>query len=369
MENLKVRFASSPNSEFYNTLKQRVDQYFKDKNAGRQANWKMVFKTVFFITCMLSSYALILSNLFSPWAMLGWAMFFGLSSAFFVFNVAHDASHGAYSSNAKVNKLLSYTWNLVGISSHMWHLKHNIAHHNYTNVAGSDMDIEQGFFLRFHRMAKKRSFHSFQHLYAPILYGLFSIYLIFIKDFQMYRFKKFGNKTITGHANKEYVILIVSKLFYAFYNLVIPAIFLSLAWWQILIGFVMMHMVIGNVMAFILTPVHITDGTKFEEPDERGLVNGSWAIHQIESTIDMSPDSKLINFFAGGLNTHVAHHVFPSICHIHYFDLTKIIKETATEFGIEYKQKSLFSAMLAHLIFLKDLGKYDVPPLRKKLAA
>lgn len=361
MQPTTVKFKHGNKSDFYTTLKERVDQYFESRHSSKFANWKMVVKAASFFTAMIITYSLILSGAFVPWQMLILAMIFGLSSAFFVFNVAHDASHGAFSRNLKINKFLTYSWNLVGMSNYIWDLKHNIAHHTYTNICGTDIDIDQGFLLRFHPGKKRRFFHRIQHLYAPILYGLFSIYVILIKDFQMYSTKRFGNKIINRHPAKEYAIAAASKGFYITYNLVIPYMVLNITWWQLLIGFVMMHMVIGNVMAFILTPVHVTHGTEFREPDHEGVIDTSWAVHQIKSTVDFAADSKVVGWFAGGLNTHVAHHIFPNICHIHYFDLTEIIKQTAKEFGLTYTNKSLLGSVKDHMTYLHDLGKADDP--------
>jgi len=359
-----VKFQKGNKSDFYATLKQRVDQYFRGHHTSKYANALMILKSISFFLVGALAYGLIISDQFTAWQMLGLVIVFGMSSVFFVFNVAHDASHNAYSKNPTINKLLTYTWNIIGISSYMWNLKHNISHHTYTNVTGTDWDIEQGFFLRFHPNAPRRAHHKYQHLYAPFLYGLMSIYAVFIKDFQMCNVKQLGNKKIDRHPTREYVILYASKAVYVAYNLVIPVLVLSIAWWQILIGFFVMHMCIGVVMAFVLAPVHVTHGAHFVAPDERGRIDNSWAVHQIQSTIDFSANSFWVNWFCGGLNTHVCHHIFPNICHIHYRPLTKIIHQTAEEHGIKYENRPLWTAMRDHLLFLRDLGRYDKPGLQ-----
>ena len=60
------------------------------------------------------------------------------------FAVQHDANHGAYSSSPRVNGFMSVTLDLLGASSYLWRLKHNVMHHTYTNVAGLDDDLESG---------------------------------------------------------------------------------------------------------------------------------------------------------------------------------------------------------------------------------
>jgi linoleoyl-CoA desaturase len=61
------------------------------------------------------------------------------------------------------------------------------------------------------------------------------------------------------------------------------------------------------------------------------------------------------------LNTHVAHHLYPHINHIHYFAITKIIRQTAREYGVPYRNFSLIQIITEHLRFLKALGCEDNP--------
>ena len=64
-----------------------------------------------------------------------------------------------------------------------------------------------------------------------------------------------------------------------------------------------------------------------------------------------------LNFFFGGFNHHVAHHLFPSINHTHCTAITPIIKQTAQEFGLQYNHEdSFFNAYLSHFRLLKNNG-------------
>ena len=69
-------------------------------------------------------------------------------------------------------------------------------------------------------------------------------------------------------------------------------------------------------------------------PDENGNMKNTWAIHQLYTTANFAPKNWLINFYTGGLNHQVEHHIFPHISHIHYDKLAKIVKETALEFNL-----------------------------------
>lgn len=66
----------------------------------------------------------------------------GMGIAGLGFSVAHDAIHGAYSSNSKVNAVLGLTMNLIGGNRYVWSITHNVVHHTYTNIHEYDEDLE-----------------------------------------------------------------------------------------------------------------------------------------------------------------------------------------------------------------------------------
>jgi fatty acid desaturase len=59
-------------------------------------------------------------------------------------------------------------------------------------------------------------------------------------------------------------------------------------------------------------------------------MGNTWAIHQLFTTTNFAPKNKIVNWYTGGLNHQIEHHIFPNISHIHYGN-TKIVKETAAE--------------------------------------
>jgi linoleoyl-CoA desaturase len=58
------------------------------------------------------------------------------------------------------------------------------------------------------------------------------------------------------------------------------------------------------------------------------------------------------------LNSQIEHHLFPTICHVHYRKISGIVKQTAEEFGLPYKnQETFFGAIALHAKMLKELSK------------
>ncbi|MEZ4891343.1 MAG: fatty acid desaturase, partial [Crocinitomicaceae bacterium] len=79
------------------------------------------------------------------------------------------------------------------------------------------------------------------------------------------------------------------------------------------------------------------------------------------NTANFAPKAKLLSWFVGGLNYQVEHHLFPNICHVHYKNISKIVKETAIEYNLPYySYATFFAAIKDHAKLLKRLGKHDV---------
>ena len=76
------------------------------------------------------------------------------------------------------------------------------------------------------------------------------------------------------------------------------------------------------------------------------------------TTANFANDNHILNWYVGGLNFQVEHHLFPTICHVHYKALSKIVKQTAEEYGIPYNYQPTFTgAVVNHAKMLYKLGK------------
>jgi len=356
--NSKIRFTNTNKSTFFATARQRVDTYFKENNISRYANKAMWGKTIFYLATFLGLYLLLISNQFSLGVMFGLAILIGIFSAFIGFNVCHDAIHGSFSSNPKVNSFFSFIFNLVGASPYMWSITHNVVHHTYTNIPGHDEDIEVApGLVRIAEDEKVNKIQRFQHLYAFGLYSLASLSWVLRKDYVKFFQKKIGEHP-TNHPKREYFNLFFYKAIYYFLFIALPLIVLDITWWQFLIGFICLHLAEGLVMGLVFQLAHVVEGTDFPLPNDQGNMEEAWADHQLRTTANFATNSKLASFLLGGLNRQIEHHLFPKVCHIHYPMISKIVKQTAHEFNLPYIESPTFMAALkSHYRMLRKLGK------------
>jgi len=353
----RLKFINKDESAFYSILEKRVKEYFQENGISIYANAMFVFKTVFFLLGLIGSYlALIFGNFSLPISFVLWISI-GFFTAFTGVNVGHDAIHEAISPNKMVNVILGYLFNIVGANSYLWNITHNKQHHSFTNIDGYDGDIESVPIVRLSPHKKLLKINRFQHIYALFFYGFTSLLWVFYKDYRGFSKSNFGSINIK-HPKSEFFIMIAFKLIYYSLFLITPLIMLDFEWWQILIGFFLMHFVEGISLAIIIQLAHLVENVEFPLPDENGVIKKSWAVHQMYTTADYARNNWLISFLFGGLNFHIEHHLFQNICHVHHKPLSKIVKKTAEENNIPYNDYPSFgAAMRSHIRFLKKNGR------------
>ena len=353
-----VKFNNKLQIEFVTALKQRVDDFFKSNNRSKYGGIKILFKIIVFTFLYFGGYALILSNLFNVYEMWLFTVVMGISAAGIGMTYMHDANHNSLSKNKKINKIVSLSADMLGVSSLNWKIQHNILHHTYTNIENLDEDINSRPLYRFTKGAKHYKFHKFQHIYMFFLYGLMTLIWSLSADFsQMKRFYKEGLLGKKRNYKTEISKLIISKLIYFAYILVLPFFLVDITWWQVLIGFFTMHFFTGLILALTFQLAHLVEKTEFPEPVD-GRIDENWSVHQLKTTADFAQKNKLLGWYIGGLNFQVEHHLFPHISHVHYPDIAKIVKQTTDEFGIRYNVYDTFAqAVKSHIRMLKKMGK------------
>jgi len=286
----------------------------------------------------------------------------GLGSAGIGMCVMHDANHGSYSTNKTVNYLLSRTMNLIGANATVWKIQHNVLHHTYTNIPEADSDLDQPFFLRFDPHKEWRAIHKYQYIYFWFFYGMSTLSWITAKDFvKMKHFKGMGFLEKKNEYRNAQVLALVWKIAYYIYALVIPLIVLPVSPMVVVLAFLCMHFVTGMALGFVFQMAHIMPAVDFPTTNKFGEVENNWTVHQLLTTTNFCPNSKLFTWLVGGLNYQVEHHLLPNICHVHYRKLAPIVKQTAEEFGIPYHCRPTFgNAVKEHVKMLYALGRGQV---------
>jgi len=355
----KVTFDNRRDAEFTRVLKQRVNDYFVRAGLTKHHTPAMVIKTVVMLSMYIIPFVLILCCGFPGWLNMLLYVVMGFGLAGIGMSVMHDANHFGYSSNQKVNRWVGNTIFLLGADAYNWKIKHNKLHHVYTNIYGSDEDINSRAILRFAFAAPLKPYHRYQHLYAWALYALMSLSMILRDDYKRRDYRKRGVTNISrGVFQRSLVWLHVSKVLYFGAIFGLPLWLTAMPWWQVLLGFLLMHITAGLIMSMIFQMAHVVEGAEQIGGKENRHVTHSMIAHQLKSTTDFAPRNRLLTWYVGGLNFQVEHHLFPKVCHIHYPALAPIVAETTREFSMPYHVHEKFSdAFRSHFHMLKRLGR------------
>lgn len=353
-ESAFLRFPKTEESTFYDELKKRVESHFKRFGISQKGDALLFIKNLGITLFYALSYALLMSDHFGLFGIMILYACIGVSKGMIGFSVVHDALHGALTKNQRLNRFLGYWFDFNGTSSAIWKISHNTMHHTYTNIPGYDDDINKAIILRLSPTDKLYKFHRYQCYYAPILYALLCFNWVFWSDYKWF-FSEWRKNKID---NQELAIFLGLKLANFIVFLGLPLLLLSLPWWQILIGYACMHIGGGIVISTVFQLAHIVEGVRFEEVQKDGYMHHDWVMHEMLTTSNFGTRNRLLTALVGGLNFQIEHHLFPYVCHIHYADISKILRDLCKERGIPYNEHpTFFSALKSHFRALKKLGR------------
>jgi linoleoyl-CoA desaturase len=354
-----VRYNRKDPKHFLRTLRQNVNAYFEENGLQKTADYRMGLKALTMFALYLVPLAVVIATAPPVWGVLLAYAIMGFGTAGIGLGVMHDANHGSISRKRWVNKLLSYSMNMIGGSSFTWKIQHNVLHHSYTNIYELDEDIHDKPMLRLSPHGELKPVHRYQHIYALFLYTLATLSWVSLKDFRQWaKYKAEGLAEKGGfNADRELVVLTISKILYAVALVALPII-AGAAWWAVLLGFVLMHAIAGFIITTIFQLAHVVEGPDHYVPHPSGTMENTWAVHQLGTTANFARKSAIVTWLTGGLNHQVEHHLFPHISHLHYRKLGDIVKSTAEEFGIPYYEyPTIPKAVGSHLRVLKALGR------------
>lgn len=350
------KFASSSVS-FHAELKSRINAYFAETGKNATGNFQLYFKAIVLFAAFLGFYIHLV--FFTPPAFFAIleCVLLGCAVAGVGFNIMHDGAHGSFSRRKWVNNMASMSLNLLGGSHFMWNMKHNVIHHAYTNIDGVDDDIDIKPWMRMSTTQPKYLMHRYQHIYFWFLYALLYILWIFVLDYQKYFKRRIGALPLKKMKLSDHLIFWGFKVLHLVMFIVLPIYTVGFVAW--LIGFLSFTVVAGLVISIVFQLAHTVEHTHFPMPNEvTGKLEDEWAVHQLKTTANFAPQNKVINWFVGGLNFQVEHHLFPKISHIHYPAISKIIQEACDEFDVPYiVYPKMRYAVASHVAFLKQMGR------------
>ena len=359
----KLRFTHDHGSAFYKDLVAAIDQYFQDNGLQKSGNHKMFVKIVLYFGLDILLYGCMISSETIQQFYLYYILF-GISVLLTAFNISHDAAHGVAVKSKFWNKILfQLSFQLQGNNAYVWGKNHTESHHLYTNVEGSDIDVLNNPAVRMTEQQPLRWFHRFQYLYVPLLYLLYSLnWFLFRETLMIFNYSSRTIKIVIPR--REVIKLVLFKLVYLSYMIILPAFLLPLDLKHILLAFFLNHFIVSWIFTGVLAVSHLSDFVQHPHPDQTGKLPISWASLQMQTSVDYNPGSNFLNWTLGGFNAHALHHLLPNISHVHYLKILPLFRDICRKHNIIYMEMSYGEALASHFRFLKNMGKTIHPKTR-----
>lgn len=352
MENtIKPTFVKAKGNDLFLELRKEVNEAVRKLEPERR-NY-IYLKAVLFPLAYAGIYlcALVFGNnvnvLFGCYFLLGCFLLLNF------LNLIHEAVHHTLFKNKRLNNWYVHFFDLLGANSYIWKVRHIRLHHSYPNVMGWDSDFEQSPMVRVFPHGSFSSMHKYQHIYLPFVYPLYLFNWLLVRDFKDYFKKDNLVWKVTRIPKIEYVKLFLFKAFFLFYVLVLPKLVLNITWGEMIAAFLIMMFTASIFSLIVLLSPHANTESQFPMPDEGGRMPNTWFMHQLSCTNDVKEDNWFIRFFMGCFNYHIAHHLFPSVNHVYYPEVTSVIENFARKNSLPYRKFSLRTSLLNHYRLLK----------------
>jgi len=352
---MKVTFSKTVG--FRAELNRRVEEYFTSHQIKPRDNPAMYFKTLAIATWIGAAWTGILFGPPILWVKALGCIVLGLGVAGCGMSVGHDANHGGYSSNPLINRMIGFSYDFIGVSSFLWKFRHNKLHHIYTNIQGYDGEIDGGELIRLSPHGEYRPHHRSQHLWIWFLYALIP-FNWYIRDTKRVLFEKhFQGHPLPRMSPWDYLVFWSGRLLGFIFFVGIP-LMVGYSPLQVVIGLCLVFMSYGVVVGEVFMLAHVMETVEFPIPDAKSnQIEEEWAISQMKTTVDFAPHNKILNWYVGGLNYQVIHHLFPHICHIHYPQIAPIVAEVCAEFGVKYQvYPTLKSAIASNYRWIRQMS-------------
>ena len=330
----------------------QVNDYAELKKLIKQdglLNKQPVYYTYKIITILglLALCIVLLFTVHNFWFQLLNAVLFAVATAQLGF-LGHDGGHRQIFHSTRKNEILTLvTGNLlIGMSNGWWLNKHN-AHHSHPNEIDMDPDIDIGVlaFTEEDVLAKKGIQRQIVKHQKYFLFPLLSLLGIDLQKRSIEYLLK----------NKEKYRLTEGSLLAVYHILYLGMLFYCLNPWQAIIFMVLHQALFGIFLGAAFAPNH--KGMPILEKGSRL----DFLRRQVLTSRNVY--SGLLNdFWYGGLNYQVEHHLFPSMPRNNLKKAQKIVRAYCLEHSIAYYETGVIQSFREILHFLDEVSA----PLRVK---
>jgi fatty acid desaturase len=262
--------------------------------------------------------------------------------------LGHDAAHLAVFRRVRANWALGMLcWSVaLGISFWSWRDRHN-QHHANTNDIDDDPDIFTAGLIAFtpEQARERRGWRRWVTRRQALVYPLLFPFVTLALRVDGWRF---ALTELRGSQRLLEVALLSLNI----------ALWVGAAvvfGWQWLAIFVGSQLVGGLYQGLVVAPNH--KGMPLWTKD----VELSFLERQVLGSRNVAPHP-FWDFFFGGLNYQVEHHLFPNMPRVHLNRARKLVIQACQECGLEREEMGAFASYQAIFVEMDRIGRLCVPP-------
>ncbi len=179
----------------------------------------------------------------------------------------------------------------------------------------------------------------------------------FFDDFRDVIRARIGNHPIERPRGLNLLAFIGGKLLFLTVAFIVPCFFHSVL--TVIFWYLGTMGVTGLVMSAVFQLAHVVEPAAYPMPDMKtGDMEEAWAIHQMQTTVDFAPRSKVLTWFLGGLNYQAEHHLLSNVSHLHYPRISRLVANACRRYKVPYHvHPTLWAGLVSHARQLRALGR------------
>lgn len=259
--------------------------------------------------------------------------------------IAHEAGHGAITNKRWLRKLIGLFFNTYLTALCYSHFrKIHTSHHGHCNEQDKDIDMHSGLFSLHPQAVSDKStwFGKFVSRYqAYLIWPLVSLQGFSLKIDSINTLRQNTKATRLD----QFVLLLHLLLWFG-----LPVYLLGAA--SATLNYFFITWFIGPYLGAVFLVNHI--GTRVIAPDEKIP-----AFFRNLATTRNLGGSRIESFIWGGMNSHIEHHLFPSIPTTRLSQARVAVKKFCKLHKLPYRERSWFEGICEVFSYLKQISRLE----------
>ncbi len=284
--------------------------------------------------------------------------------------IGHTVLHGTYDKLEGAGRFNSkkFSWD-TPIHEGSWRHLHNIEHHQFTNVAGKDPDINYGPV----RLTGQTPHKWFHHLQFPFLLAILAPNFALFMNLHATGLNElyFGNgmrpepdqkSRRTWQAIKAAHLTALQKLApyflknYLFFPLLAGLMFWNISmFWKVLLGNWLAETLRDLYSAATIYCGHTGEEVADFPEGTRAKGKGEWYAMQVEATNNYEVCLPL-SILCGGLDRQIEHHLFPKLAPDRLRKIAPEVRAVCDEYGVSYRTDTWWRTLKKALVHMRNLS-------------